>query len=308
MKMVLIIVAIICVTFSMAFSKSNDDRKQVTLTVLEYVEGIYLQQPERIDRSVHNHLAKIGFYTMNGEIQKTNTMTKKELLDLAKTFNKNGIIPDNAPKKIEILAMEDRIASVKLSAYWGVEYLHLGKFDGKWLITHVIWQSHQNTSSEIADDKSSARADRGTQHIGILGGPQVKPGISEIHLERTACYGTCPVYKVILRNDGSLEYEGIQHVKHTGKYRGKINLWGFNKLAQLIEKSKFMDMKDQYSIDMTDMPTTYTTVIYADGKKKRIMNYGNAGPVELWAIEELIDKLVNEAQWESGEEKHKGQQ
>jgi hypothetical protein len=307
MKKVSICMVMVFLAVSLGFSQSQDDQNQVRLAVLDYVEGVYQQQPQRIERSVHHQLSKIGFYAKNGEMVKTNLMTKQELMALAKTYNKNGIVPDNAPKEIEILSMEDHIASVKLTAYWGIDYLLLGKFDGKWLITHVMWQSHPVKKSVAADDNASGNTDSGAQHIGLLGGPQSKPGISEIHLERTACYGTCPVYKVVLRNNGSLEYEGIQNVKRIGKYRGKINLWGFNKLAQLIEKSKFMEMQDRYSIDMTDMPTVYTTVVYAGGKKKRIMNFGNAGPVELWAIEQLIDKLVEEAQWESGEENYKDQ-
>ena len=308
MRILSISAAIVCLAIAMGFSQSNDDQKRVRFAVLDYVEGVYQQQPERIERSVHNELSKIGFYAKNGKMVTTGIMTKQKLIELSKTFNKNGIVPDNAPKEIDILAMEDHIASVKLTAFWGIDYLLLGKFDDKWLITHVLWQSHPVNPTKTADDNASGNVDSGSQHIGLLGGPQLKPGISEIHLERTACYGTCPVYKVILRNNGSLEYEGIQNVKRIGKYRGKINLWGFDKLVQLIEKSNFMDMQDRYSIDMTDMPTVYTTVVYADGKKKRIMNYGNAGPVELWAIEQLIDKLVDEAQWESGEANYKDPQ
>ncbi|MGH9838243.1 MAG: nuclear transport factor 2 family protein [Blastocatellia bacterium] len=32
-------------------------------------------------------------------------------------------------------------ASAKLVAEWGMDYFHLAKYDGKWKIVNVMWQS-----------------------------------------------------------------------------------------------------------------------------------------------------------------------
>jgi len=37
-------------------------------------------------------------------------------------------------------------ATVKLVAVWGIDYMHLAKFDGKWMIVNIIWQSHPKKS------------------------------------------------------------------------------------------------------------------------------------------------------------------
>jgi hypothetical protein len=37
--------------------------------------------------------------------------------------------------------VQDQTAAAKLTASWGTDYLLLGKFDGTWMITSVIWQS-----------------------------------------------------------------------------------------------------------------------------------------------------------------------
>jgi hypothetical protein len=34
------------------------------------------------------------------------------------------------------------------------------------------------------------------------------------------------------------------------------------------------------------------------GVRKEVSNYGAGGPAVLWVIEELIDKLLSEAEWE----------
>ena len=36
----------------------------------------------------------------------------------------------------------DTTAVLKVSAVWGVDHMQLGKFDGKWKVLHILWQSH----------------------------------------------------------------------------------------------------------------------------------------------------------------------
>ncbi len=36
----------------------------------------------------------------------------------------------------------DQTASVKLIAEWGIDYMHLAKYEGQWKIVNVLWQSH----------------------------------------------------------------------------------------------------------------------------------------------------------------------
>ena len=46
-----------------------------------------------------------------------------------------------APKTIEIFEVLDQTASAKLTARWGIDYLLLARYDGRWMISHVLWQS-----------------------------------------------------------------------------------------------------------------------------------------------------------------------
>lgn len=45
------------------------------------------------------------------------------------------------PKQIDLLDVADQTASAKLTAWWGIDYLHLATHDGCWIIVHVLWQS-----------------------------------------------------------------------------------------------------------------------------------------------------------------------
>jgi hypothetical protein len=69
-------------------------------------------------------------------------MSFQELVSVARTWNARGQVnPDTAPKEIRILDLVDQTASAKLVAQWGVDYLHLAKYDGRWMIVSVLWQS-----------------------------------------------------------------------------------------------------------------------------------------------------------------------
>lgn len=125
-------------------NQTASDKEAVRQAVLDYVEGIYTNDPARVERSVHPNLAKLGFYRppADSAYRPGATMTLARLLEVAKNFNKDGKLPKNAPKEVVIYEVMDQTATAKLVADWGIDYMHLGKFDGKWQIINVLWQSH----------------------------------------------------------------------------------------------------------------------------------------------------------------------
>ena len=122
---------------------------------------------------------------------------------------------------------------------------------------------------------------------------QDKDQITEVTLERTSCFETCPDYKVTLQRDGTIIYEGRRFVQMMGTYKGEA-YYGFDRLAQLILAQKYFDMKDKYSRPITDMPSAITSVVRA-GKRKTIVDYAETGPIELWGVEMAIDGILKNA-------------
>ena len=110
-----------------------------------------------------------------------------------------------------------------------------------------------------------------------------------ITLERTACFGTCPVYKVAIQEDGTVRYEGWQHVRVSGGHTWKIDPAAVQALAREMEKAGFFEMKDEYVALVTDMPTTYVTLT-SGSRSKRIKDYF-AGPPALREIQARIDEV-----------------
>lgn len=125
-----------------AQAEGGGDREAVRQAVLDYVEGVYEVAPERIERSVHADLAKRGFFVKRGETgYSSDVMTFQQLVELARTYNKNGRVPKDAPKEVVIYDISDQTASAKLTAVWGIDYMHLAKYDGRWKIVNILWQT-----------------------------------------------------------------------------------------------------------------------------------------------------------------------
>ena len=120
--------------------------------------------------------------------------------------------------------------------------------------------------------------------------------IKEIGMERTVCFGSCPAYTVIIKGEGTFRYKGEQFAKRQGEHVGKVSKWELNSLLKFIKDSDYFSMQDEYETSVTDSPTAYTYIVMS-GRKKIIRNYADSGPTKLWAIQQLIDKLLLEAEW-----------
>ncbi len=124
-------------------SASTDEEAAVRAAVLDYVEGVYEVDPARIERSVHPELAKRGFGRRSAaDPYREIPMTFEQLVKLAGSYNKDGHIPADARKEVVVYEVLDQTASIKLVAEWGIDYMHLAKYEGRWMIVNVLWQSH----------------------------------------------------------------------------------------------------------------------------------------------------------------------
>jgi hypothetical protein len=122
---------------------SAQDSAGVRGAVQDYVDAIYLADTSLVIRSVRPELAKRGYWIPRDKTTySTEPMTFAELMNTAKTWNAGRRRnPDAMVKEIQILDLLDQTASAKLTAQWGVDYFHLARYDGKWMIVNVLWQS-----------------------------------------------------------------------------------------------------------------------------------------------------------------------
>jgi hypothetical protein len=124
--------------------------------VLDYAEGVY-----QVDLPGSNaaSIPTCRNTVLEGERQgyTTGKMSFAELVEVPRTGTKAESSKD-APKEITIFDVQDQTASAKLVAAWGTDYFHLAKYDGKWMIVNVLWQSPPRKIDEMRADCQSAGA------------------------------------------------------------------------------------------------------------------------------------------------------
>ncbi len=121
------------------------EEQAIRETILDYLEGAYDTDADRFASAMHPELTKRGYVLRQDKIAIV-PHTKESLEHNVRYRLKKGWIPEGAVKEIEILDVLGDLASAKCLAHWGVDYLHLVKKDGKWLILHVLWQNNEYIS------------------------------------------------------------------------------------------------------------------------------------------------------------------
>jgi hypothetical protein len=128
-----------------------------------------------------------------------------------------------------------------------------------------------------------------------------------ISMERSACYGTCPVYTLTIKGDGTLMYEGKDFVKVKGKQVSKISEETVKKLIEEFYDIDYFSLEDSYTYTINDegiksvvqdLPTTKTSITI-EGKTKSVDNYYGA-PEKLKVLEDKIDEMCNSKVWVKG--------
>jgi hypothetical protein len=118
-------------------------------------------------------------------------------------------------------------------------------------------------------------------------------------IERTPCFGTCPVYQV------SVRFVGKQDVKQQGTATASVSREAVDSLVTELRSGGYFELADEYVMDApacgpyaTDSPTV-TTSLRADGRTKRIRHdYGCSGaPAELRRLEQRIDEVAGTSRW-----------
>jgi len=126
------------------------------------------------------------------------------------------------------------------------------------------------------------------------------PPDTKILLERTACFGFCPIYKLTIYGDGKIEFDGKNYVNAIGHHVKTISP---EKVAMMLTELESINLKGKYDCyDATDNPTAIITVT-REGKTKQIVHYHgclSADAKELAALTKLenkIDELAEIADW-----------
>lgn len=119
---------------------SEADLAAIRATTLDYIEGYYTSDPERVERAIFPDIAKrIPMRGPGGRVR-IERMSSLELINHAKSGDGKKIPPEQQLKDIKILDVFDNIASVRVDAATWVDHMQLAKLGERWVVVNVLWQ------------------------------------------------------------------------------------------------------------------------------------------------------------------------
>src|SRR5690349_6651726 len=116
---------------------AQSDKEAVAGSVTDYIDAFYYGDSVKLLRCMSPNVFKYGYYrpkdstNYGGESMSLQQM--KDYVARVKARN-NPAAADKFVKKVEVLDVQDQTASAKCTAWWGTDYLLLGKQNGRWVI------------------------------------------------------------------------------------------------------------------------------------------------------------------------------
>jgi hypothetical protein len=112
---------------------SEADLAAIRQTASDYIDGWYTGDVERMERSLYDQLSKRWVTS-----DQVDTTTKWQMLDMTKAGGGKNYAGD---KKTEVTIMDvyGNVAMVKTVSPEYIDYLQMGKVNGKWIIINVLW-------------------------------------------------------------------------------------------------------------------------------------------------------------------------
>jgi len=138
------LIALICTMFLAVVSNANaqsaGDAAAIKQTALDYIEGWYEGNAERMERALHPELAKRIVRSNQQGNSRLDQMSAMSLVQGTKRGGGKTTPAEKQQKDVTILDVFENAASVKVVASDWVDYLHMAKFNGKWVIVNVLWE------------------------------------------------------------------------------------------------------------------------------------------------------------------------
>jgi hypothetical protein len=147
-KIILLFIVVFALCVSAGFSQStvspsavsDADREAIKQTALDYVEGWYEGNVERMERALHPELAKRIVRTNDKGQSSLGQMSAMTLVQNVKRGGGKQTPKERQQKDITILDVFENAACVKLIASDWIDYLQVAKFNGRWVIVNVLWE------------------------------------------------------------------------------------------------------------------------------------------------------------------------
>ncbi len=142
MKKAILLISIFILGFSAnVFAQATEaDKIAIKQTALNYAEGWYEGNAEKMESALHPNLAKRRAATNEKGQSRLDELSAMGLVQGTRAgFGKQTPKAEQL-KEVTILDITGNAATVKLEMRDWVDYMHIAKFNGKWVIVNVLWE------------------------------------------------------------------------------------------------------------------------------------------------------------------------
>lgn len=142
LKPVLPIVAILAFALcaaAPAFAQTPADSTAIRQAALDYAEGYYTANAERMEKALHPELAKRIVRTNDRGQSMLGQMGALTLVMGTRAGGGSETPEADRIANVQILDIFENAASVRTEMSGWVDYMHLAQWNGEWKIVNVLW-------------------------------------------------------------------------------------------------------------------------------------------------------------------------
>ena len=122
-------------------AQTSADSTAITQAALDYIQGYYTGNAERMERALHPDLAKRIVRTNPANNRSAlEQMSAMTLVQITRMMAQRPVPEDQQRSEVKILDIFGNVASVRIDAAMWIDYLHLAKWNGEWKLVNVLWE------------------------------------------------------------------------------------------------------------------------------------------------------------------------
>jgi len=140
-RFIFLLGAVLFVFVPAVHAQSPADAAAIKQTALDYIEGWYDGDAERMERALHPELAKriVRTDAKTGR-SGLGQMSAMSLVQGTRSGGGKQTPKEKQQRDVTILDVFENVASVKVVASDWIDYLHMAKWNGRWVIVNVLWE------------------------------------------------------------------------------------------------------------------------------------------------------------------------
>ena len=139
-KAILLVTTLFLTATLQIAAQSESDREAITQAALNYADGWYTGDPLKMESALHPDLAKRRAVTNDKGQSRLDELSALGLVQGTRAGYGKNTPEKERQKDVKILDVTGNAATVKLEMRDWVDYMHIAKVNGKWLIVNVLWE------------------------------------------------------------------------------------------------------------------------------------------------------------------------